>query len=266
MHGLGNDFLILDHRKNAETLGIEQIRRLCDRHLGVGCDQLVVMENTDKADIRAIFYNADGSTSGACGNASRCVADIYMKEQNVRVCTLETQSGTLTARAAENGMITVDMGPPGLDWRAIPLAEERDTLDLGLSEGAVSAPVGVSMGNPHCVFFVDDLGDIPVDTLGAHFEHDPLFPQRANVEFVEVLSPVKLRQKTWERGAGLTLACGSGACAAAVAGVRRGLTGRKVEIVLDGGSLFIEWRESDGHVLMTGPVAYVFEGKIKGEV
>lgn len=258
MHGLGNDFVILDFRNERKPLSPEMIEKMCDRHFGVGCDQLVVLENSDKADIKAIFYNADGSESGACGNATRCVADILMKERSVQACTVETGGGVLSAQAAENGMVTVDMGAPGLDWRQIPLSEERDTLDIGI----YGQPVAVSMGNPHCVVFVDNVEDICVETMGPEFENHPLFPQRTNVEFVQVLSIGKLRQKTWERGSGRTLACGSGACAVAVAGVRRGLTGRKVEIVLDGGSIFIEWREADGRVLMTGPVAYVFEGSL----
>ncbi len=258
MHGLGNDFVILDFRKEQKSLSAEMIAKICDRRFGVGCDQLVVLEKSEAADIKVIFYNADGSESGACGNATRCVADIVMKERSVRACTIETGGGVLSTKIAENGMIEVDMGAPGLDWRQIPLNEERDTLDIGL----YGQPVAVSMGNPHCVVFVDNIEDICVETMGPEFENHPLFPQRTNVEFVQVLSTGKLRQKTWERGSGLTMACGSGACAVAVAGVRRGLTERKVEVALDGGSLFIEWREADGHVLMTGPVAYVFEGRL----
>lgn len=258
MHGLGNDFVVLDFRKERGDLSPEAVRRISDRRFGVGCDLLTVLENSDVADVRAVFFNADGSESDACGNATRCVAEIVMKERGVDSCTVETGGGILEARAADGGMITVDMGAPGLDWRQIPLREERDTLDVGLD----GAPVAVSMGNPHCVLFVDNLEDTPVETLGPVLENHPLFPERTNVEFVQVLSPEKLRQRTWERGAGLTLACGSGACAVAVAGARRGLSGRKVEVVLDGGSLFIEWREADGHVLMTGPAASVFEGRL----
>ncbi len=294
MHGLGNDFVILDFRQGADPLSPERIRLICDRHFGVGCDQLVVMEPSEQADVFARFYNGDGSESGACGNATRCVAEIIIKEKQKvpphalpphpsplprgergqqylesapsplwgegrgEGCIIETTSGLLPATRAENGMITVDMGVPKLDWREIPLSKPSDTLALPLD----GTPVCVNMGNPHCVFFVDNLADIPVETLGAQCETDPLFPERTNVEFVQVIGENRLRQITWERGVGLTLACGSGACAVAVAAVRRGLTGRKVEIVLDGGSLTIEWRESDSRVLMTGPVASVFEGCI----
>jgi len=258
MHGLGNDFVILDFRVRAEALDTARIVQICDRHFGVGCDQLVVMEPSEQADVFVRFYNGDGSESGACGNATRCVAEIIMRETGQGACRVETRAGVLPATRAENGMITVDMGAPKLDWAEIPLSQSCDTLSLPLA----GAPVAVNMGNPHCVFFVDKLGDMDVEKLGAAFETDPLFPQRTNVEFVEVLSRTTLRQKTWERGAGLTLACGSGACAVAVAAVRRGLAERNVEIRLDGGSLFIEWRESDGDVLMTGPVAHVFAGNL----
>lgn len=262
MHGLGNDFVILDHREDGKTLTPAQMTHICDRHSGVGCDQLVVLEPSEKADVFARFYNADGSESGACGNATRCVADIVMKEAGKGECAVETQNGVLPAEYAPNGMITVDMGAAALEWGQIPLAEERDTLDLGFKSPYVIGGTAVNMGNPHCVFFVDKIVDIPLEKIGPEYENNPLFPERTNVEFVQVISETKLRQRTWERGVGVTLACGSGACAVAVAGVRTGRTARKVEVELDGGTLFLEWRKSDGHVLMTGPVAYVFEGNL----
>ena len=246
MHGLGNDFVIIDARDQDINLTTNQIRHICDRNFGVGCDQLVLLEHSNNADIRAIFYNGDGSESGACGNATRCVADIFMKESGQGTCSIETGGGVLHASQADNNMITVDMGEP------------RDVIDLDL-EGN---PVGVNMGNPHCVFFVDDLTAVNVSEQGPVIENHTIFPNRTNVEFVQKTGNNTLRQITWERGAGETLACGSGACAVAVAAVTRGLTDRKVEIILDGGTLFIEWRESDNHVLMTGPVAYVFEGEL----
>lgn len=260
MHGLGNDFVMIDAREASIALSAEQIQHICDRYRGVGCDLLTVLHPSENADIEAKFYNADGSESAACGNATRCIADIVMKETGKGSCSVETGGGVLSAEYAMNGMVTVDMGAPKTEWQDIPLAEECDTADLGFKGVYAAGGVAVNMGNPHCVFFVDKIADIPVEELGPQFENDPLFPERANIEFVQVLSESKLRQRTWERGVGITMACGSGACAVAVAGVRSGKTNRKVEIELDGGSLHIEWREEDGHVLMTGPFTYVFEG------
>ncbi len=248
MHGLGNDFVIIDSRKESVTLTPAQIQHICDRNRGVGCDLLTVLEPSDKADIFARFYNADGSESAACGNATRCVADIVMNETGKDECVLETGRGLLPCVRAQNDMVTVDMGEP------------VSVEDLDLTEGGLSNPTGVDMGNPHCVFFVDTLGDIPVEDIGRTVEHNPIFPNRTNVEFVEILSDTKMRQRTWERGVGVTLACGSGACAVAVAAHHSGRTAQKVEIELDGGSLFLEIRENDGHVLMTGPYTYVFDG------
>ena len=250
MHGLGNDFVIFDFREQENSLSEEQIRHVCDRNFGIGCDLMTVLEVSENADVFARFYNADGSESDACGNATRCVADIIMKEQGVQACTIETGRGILPATRAENDMVTIDMGAP--------LSIEQ----LDLTENNVQSPISVNMGNPHCVFFVDNLGDISVEEAGVAVEHNPIFPNKTNVEFVEVHSDKKLRQRTWERGVGVTLACGSGACATAVAGVFSGKTGRNVEVELDGGSLFIEYREEDDHLLMTGPVAYVFDGEI----
>lgn len=262
MHGLGNDFVIIDARSHALDLTQDDVRHICDRHFGVGCDQLVVLDHAKKGDVAAVFYNADGSQSGACGNATRCVADIVMNETGLKSCAIETAGGILHAVRASNHMMSVDMGLPRLDWRDIPLARDCDTLHLPL-EGD---PVGVGMGNPHCVFFAADrFEDNYVEEHGSAIETNPLFPERTNVEFVSVTGINKLQQKTWERGCGLTLACGSGACAVAVAAARRGLVDRSmpIEIQLDGGLLFIEWRERDDHIIMTGPVAHVFDGILK---
>lgn len=250
MHGLGNDFVILDFREKSEQLSPGQIKHICDRNFGVGCDLLTVLEPSETAGIFARFYNADGSESAACGNATRCVADIVMKENDSESCTIETGRGILPCTRAENGMITVDMGAP------------LEIKEIDLTQGAVHSPVTVNMGNPHCVFFVENLVDIPVEEIGPLVENNPIFPNKTNVEFVEIISDTKMRQKTWERGVGVTLACGSGACAVAVSGAHTGRTKGKVEIELDGGSLFIEQREVDGNLLMTGPVAYVFEGEL----
>lgn len=262
MHGLGNDFVIFDARVENLCLPPEEMVRIADRHFGVGCDQIVVLEGSDKADVFAYFFNADGSESGACGNATRCIADLIMSETGKDECTVEVTYGILTCVKKGDLLVQVDMGVPKTLWNEIPLAQEMDTLSLDLSVGGLDKPVAVNMGNPHCVFFVKDLAAIDqyLENIGDAVENNELFPDRTNVEFVQVLSKTKLRQITWERGAGFTLACGSGACAVGVAAVRRGLTGRKVEIELEGGTLEIEWRESDGHVLMTGAVEYVFDG------
>lgn len=254
MHGLGNDFVILDFRESGEQLSPGQIKHICDRNFGVGCDLLTILGPSENADVFARFYNADGSESAACGNATRCVADIVMKEQNSESCTIETGRGILPATRAENNMVTIDMGEP----------LNIDPLDLtpDANHGGVHSPISVDMGNPHCVFFVDSLEDIPVDELGPLVENNPIFPNKTNVEFVEIISGAKLRQKTWERGVGVTLACGSGACAVATASVFTNKTGRNIEVELDGGALFIEYRESDNHLLMTGPIAYVFDGTL----
>lgn len=263
MHGLGNDFVIFDARTENIFLPPEEMIFIADRHFGVGCDQIVVLEESDNADVYAHFFNADGSQSGACGNASRCIADLIMTEKNLNSCTIEVTYGILMCKKVGEQRVQVDMGIPKTEWKNIPLAKKSDTLSLNLSIGGLPTPVAVNMGNPHCVFFVDDLNNFDnLETLGQLVENHDLFPERTNVEFVQVLSKTKLRQITWERGAGFTLACGSGACAVAVAAIRRGLTERKIEIVLDGGTLEIEWRESDDHVLMTGSVAYVFDGTL----
>lgn len=258
MHGLGNDFVIIDGRRKLPDLSPQTIRHIADRRLGVGCDQVIVMEKSANADIFMRIYNPDGMEAGACGNATRCIADLYMAEEGTMECTVETVSGLLPCTRGEGWAIQVDMGVPKTEWNEIPLSKQCDTLHLPL-EGD---PVGVSMGNPHCVFFCENVWDTDVGKLGPNIEHDALFPERTNVEYVSVQKENHLRMKVWERGAGVTPACGSGACAVAVAAVRRGLTGRKVKVTLDGGDLEIEWRESDNHVLMTGPVATVFEGAI----
>jgi diaminopimelate epimerase len=257
MHGLGNDFVILDGRKEPLTLSADRIREIGDRRRGVGFDQLVTLGPSKVQNgVFMRIYNADGSEAGACGNATRCVADLVMKENGAGGCIVETVSGVLECTHTENNLITVDMGLPRLEWSEIPVSKQCDTLHLPLP----GAPVGVSMGNPHCVYFCEDIEDAYVDKYGSKTEHDPLFPERTNVEFVSIQGKDHLRMRVWERGAGITQACGTGACAAAVAAIRRNLTGRRVLVTLDGGDLSIEWRETDGHVLMTGPVAYSFEG------
>ena len=250
MHGLGNDFVILDFRNETQTLAPAQIQHICDRHFGVGCDLLTVLEPSDSADIFARFYNADGTESAACGNATRCVADIVMHERGSTACAIETGRGVLEAEAASNGLITVNMG-------AALSVEDIPTPNTQLSN-----PTIVNMGNPHCVFFLDDLGTIDPRELGPIIENNTdLFPERTNVEFAQITGDNQIRQITWERGVGITLACGSGACATAIAAHSRGLTSGTTEIVLDGGSLFIELN-ANNEALMTGPIAYVFDGEL----
>ena len=261
MHGLGNDFVVIDARGRADPVTPALACAIGDRHRGVGFDQLVVMRAAADADAAVDFWNADGSRAGACGNAARCVAHLLMAE-GVAAPMLRTEAGLLAARRDTGGQVSVDMGPPATGWREIPLAREADTAALPI-EGA---PVAVSMGNPHCVFFVADAGAVDLAAFGPAHETHPLFPERTNVEICHLAGPDRLRMRVWERGAGLTLACGSGACAAAVAAARRGLTGRAVTVELDGGPLAIDWRESDGHVLMTGPVKEVFEGTLSPRI
>jgi diaminopimelate epimerase len=229
MHGLGNDFVILDGRSEPIVLKKEEIIALSDRRRGVGCDQVIVMEPARQADVFMRIYNPDGSEAGACGNATRCVADIVMTEKGAEICVIETVSGLLHCCRAAASSVTVDMGAPGLSWDAIPLSKTCDTLHLPLP----GDPVGVSMGNPHCIFFVDDAEEADVPGIGSRVEKDPLFPGRTNVEFVQIIDRSHIRMRVWERGAGITQACGTGACAAAVAAMRRGLTDRLVTVVLD---------------------------------
>ncbi|WP_238371825.1 diaminopimelate epimerase [Heliomarina baculiformis] len=258
MHGLGNDFVVIDARQNGFAVTPELARGLADRHFGVGFDQLALITK-GTGDAHLTFYNADGSTSAACGNATRCIARHLMSESGSGQLVLTTDRGTLEACDAGGGLTSVNMGAPQLDWSEIPLAEQMDTLELPI-EGA---PVATGMGNPHCTFFVEDAEAVPLESFGPRYEHHPLYPQRTNVQVAQVIAPDRIRMRVWERGAGVTLASGSSSCATAVAAARRGLTGRKVDIVLDGGELQVDWRE-DG-VWMTGPTAHVFYGVLTPE-
>ncbi len=268
MHGLGNDFVVLDARSRPLDLTLERRRTIADRRRGVGCDQLIVLEPpTDRqADVFMRIYNPDGGEAGACGNATRCVAHVLMSERQADAIVVQTISGLLDSEKTGTGanglpIVSVDMGPALLDWRDIPVNEACDTLHLPVALGPVSDPVGTSMGNPHATFFVDDLDAIPVTQLGPQLETHALFPERANIGFAQIVGENRIRLKVWERSAGLTLACGSGACATLVAAARRGLTARKAEVIVDGGTLEIEWQR-DGHVLMTGGVAQSFAGTL----
>lgn len=261
MHGTGNDFVVLDGRAQAVAMDAARAKLLADRHFGIGCDQLVLLEKSDVAEVKMRIFNADGSEITTCGNATRCVADVVMTETGRAEATIETGAGVLSGRRAADGGVTVNMGAPRFGWEEIPLSESRNTLHLGLQEGLLMDPVAVNMGNPHAIFFVKDLAHIKMAEWGPKLEHNPLFAQRANISAVQVLSPTHMKMVVWERGTGLTMACGSAACAAAVAGVQREITQRQVQIDLPGGTLQVEWTPA-GDVLMTGPVAYVFDGMI----
>ena len=264
MHGCGNDFVVLDER--AGRLGITPTRAaaIADRRTGIGCDQFIVIEpppTHSDADAFMRIRNPDGSEAGACGNATRCVAHLLAQETDRFTQIIRTTSGDLRAELLPDGNVRVDMGAARLDWTDIPLDRPMDTLHLDLALGPVADPAAASMGNPHATFFIADVESLPVQELGPRLEHDRLFPERANIGFAQVLAPDRIRLRVWERGAGLTLACGSGACAVVVNANRRGLTGRRATVVVDGGELDIAWRE-DGHVLMTGPVTTTFIGEI----
>lgn len=263
MHGLGNDFVVFDARRQPIALDASWARAIADRRTGVGCDQLVVLEKPRSAlaDAFMTIRNSDGGEVAACGNATRCVAWLLMRETGRRQVIVETAAGLLDAEWGADGMVSVDMGPARLDWRDIPLAEPVDTLHLPVSAGVLSDAVAVGMGNPHAVFFVGDVESLAVEVLGPVIERHPLFPERTNVEMAQILPDGRIRMRVWERGVGVTRACGTGACATLVAAARRGLVERQAEIVLDGGSLFVAW-QPDGHVLMTGPVARSFEGTL----
>ena len=256
MHGLGNDFVIIDARGSQNPVTASLARAVGDRFFGVGFDQLVVLRDSDEADIAVDFWNSDGSAADACGNASRCVSRLIMDETGKDHLTLRTGRGLLQAVDAGNGLIGVNMGHPQLVWNEIPLAGDVD-IDALPIEGA---PGAAGMGNPHCVFVVDDAEAVPLETIGPKIEHHPLFPERTNVEFIQILDRENIRMRVWERGGMITKACGSGACAAAVVAHRKGLTDRKVTLHLDGGDLLIEWRD-DG-VWMTGPTQLVFSGRL----
>ncbi|MEM1371263.1 MAG: diaminopimelate epimerase [Pseudomonadota bacterium] len=255
MHGLGNDFVVIDCRDRAVEVPPTLVRALADRHKGVGFDQLALIE--DGSDLSVSFYNADGSRSAACGNATRCIAAREMEKTGKQALEIEVVGrGTLTASLGTDGRVSVNMGQPDFAWQNIPLAEPVDTLHLPID----GDPVATSMGNPHCTFFVEAAEAINLSKVGPMIEHNPLYPERTNVQFAEITGPDRIRMRVWERGTGITLASGSSSCATVVAAVRRGLTAHRVNIDLDGGTLEIDWRD-DG-VWMTGPTSHVFDGRL----
>jgi len=263
MHGLGNDFVVLDARERPLPLVAEAARSIADRRQGVGCDQVIVVEKprAGLADAFMRILNADGGEAGACGNATRCVGDLLMRESGRDHVVIETVAGLLDVERRADSRVAVDMGPARLDWRDVPLSGPCDTLHLELALAPLADPAACSMGNPHATFFVADVAAIDLAALGPVLERHKLFPERANIGVAQVVARDRLRLRVWERGAGLTRACGSGACAALVAAARRGLTARRATVALDGGELEIEWL-ADGNVLMTGPVATSFVGEL----
>ncbi|WBU56615.1 diaminopimelate epimerase [Paracoccus sediminicola] len=258
MHGLGNDFVVIDLRHGIGAPGAATIAAMADRHRGVGFDQLATIETDADSDARLVFFNADGSRSAACGNATRCIARFLMEGSGAASLRLRTDHAVLVAEDAVDGLTRVNMGPPVLDWRQIPLAREVDIDHLPIDGDAAAT----GMGNPHLTFFVEDADSIDLGRFGPEYEHHALYPERTNVEIVQVISDSEIRLRIWERGTGPTLASGSCSCAAAVAAARRGLTGREVTVHVPGGTLQIDWRD-DG-VWMTGPTAYVFDGVWRG--
>lgn len=256
MHGLGNDFVVIDERGVTPFVTMALARLLADRHRGVGFDQLAVISDRAGSDLHLTFWNADGSQSAACGNATRCIARHVMAATGKTALTISTDRGRLQAVDVGGGLTSVNMGQPRLDWDQIPLAGAVDTLHLPID----GDPVATSMGNPHCTFFVADVAAVDLRGFGAAHEHHPLFPQRTNVQLVQVLSPTHLKMRVWERGVGVTLASGSSSCAVTVAAVRRGLTGRAVRLDCEGGTLQVDWRD-DG-VWLTGPSMHTFTGTL----
>ena len=261
MHGLGNDFVVLDQRRDPIRIDAAAARALADRHTGIGCDQVLLLEppRNARAHVFMRILNPDGSEAEACGNGTRCVASLIAGETGRREVTIETAAGLLPASIDAAGIATVAMGEPRFGWRDIPLSREMDTLHVDLRRGPLADPVCANMGNPHATFFVDDAEAIDLATLGPELERDALFPERANIGIATVRDRQTIRFRVWERGAGITRACGSGACAAMVAAHRRGLVGELVTVMLDGGDLQIAW-PGTAAVLMSGPVALSFEG------
>lgn len=267
MNGAGNSFVIFDAREEALDADADRIRQIADPLTGVGADQVIAMEKSVRGDVFMRIWNRDGSEAEACGNATRCVAWLVMQESERASITVETVAGLLGSVAAGDQLVTVDMGSPLLKWEEIPLAERMDTRGIDLKIGPIDDPYlqlpgAVNMGNPHIVFFVPDLDSVDVAAAGSLVENHPIFPEGVNVGFAEIVNPESMRLRTWERGVGLTRACGSNICAAVVAAHRRKLTGRSVDVQNDGGLVQIEWREADDHVLMTGPIELEYEESV----
>ena len=259
MHGLGNDFVVIDSRLKSTNLTANFIKKLGDRNFGVGFDQLAIIHDSEVSDARLTFFNSDGSKSATCGNATRCIANFLMDDINKDEIDLSTDHKSLKAKRESDGSVSVNMGLPEIEWQKIPLLEDVDTLFLPIP----GKPTATSMGNPHCSFFVDNLDEVKIEAEGAEIENHPLFPQKTNVQFVSLISKDRLRVRVWERGVGVTKASGSSACAAVVASVRRKITGNKVEVDLDGGTLVIDYTNKG--VWMNGPTMHVFNGQLNSQ-
>jgi diaminopimelate epimerase len=255
MHGIGNDFVVFDARATPIEMTDALARALADRHNGIGCDQLIVVEPSEIASVRARFWNQDGSMSPACGNGARAVAVLLGGE-----ATIETGAGVLGASATVDDA-AIDLGAPRFDWHDVPLAFAMDTRELPLAWDELAGPGAVSVGNPHVVFFVADPYAVPLETLGPRIETDAAFPERMNVGVAALPARDRMILRVWERGAGLTRACGTGAVAAVAVAQRRGLADPRVTVTLPGGDLVVS-RRDDGHLLLAGPATLVFTGEI----
>ena len=267
MNGLGNDFVVLDARQTPIEITEAQARAIADRKTGIGCDQLIVMENSSHANVRMRIWNAEGGEVPSCGNASRCIADLIFDELKADTATIETKGGLLIATKAGEHLVTIDQGQPKFGWKDIPLSEDfPDTRHIELQIGPIDAPLlhspsVVNVGNPHCIFWVKDLNVVDLSRAGPMLENHPLFPERANISLAQVVARDHVLLKVWERGAGLTMACGTAACATMAAGHRIKIIDAKCKITLPGGDLFMSMSD-EGHVIMTGPAAYDFEGTL----
>ena len=268
MNGLGNDFVVVDARARPVAITEDKARAIADRKAGIGCDQVIVLEPSKQADVRMRIWNNEGFEVESCGNASRCIADLLFAEKQVERASIDTRGGMLLAEKAGDKLVRIDNGPPRFAWRDIPLSEQfHDTRHIELQVGPIDAPLihspsVVNVGNPHCIFWVKDLDVVDLGKVGPMLEYHPLFPQRANITLARVDARDHVTIRVWERGAGLTRACGTAACAVMAAGFRIRIIGRTATVTLPGGDLLMECRESDGHILMTGPVSYDFEGEL----
>jgi diaminopimelate epimerase len=271
MNGLGNDFVVLDRRARDFVMDDAKARAIADRDKGIGCDQLIVLDKSDVADVKMRIWNNGGGEVESCGNASRCIADLLFEEKGTSTATIDTAGGFLVARKAGPKMVSIDNGKPKFGWQDIPLSEPfADTRHIELQVGPIDAPLihspsVVNVGNPHCIFWVKDLSVVDLGKVGPMLEHHLLFPEGANITLARVVSKDHVFLKVWERSAGLTRACGTAACAVMAAGFRIGMINRQCKMTLPGGDLFMEQREADGHIIMTGPVTYDFEGSIPAE-
>jgi len=268
MHGLGNDFLVVDARAEPFVIGPAAVRALADRRRGIGFDQLIVIEPPRAGeDAFMRIFNADGGEVAACGTATRCIARLIFEETGKPIAKMRTNAGLLIGRPSDGDAISVDIGAPKFDWKDIPLAERMDTRTLDLQIGPIDDPIlrqpsAVNVGNPHCIFFVERADAFDLEKIGPLVENHPLFPERCNASLAEIRAPDQIRLRVWERGAGITGACGTAACASVAAAARRGLAGRHATVELDGGPLDIEWRTEDDHIVMTGPAAQTYTGEI----